>query len=96
MRLFHDEKVVRQAAFDAVERAVTAGQLELVEQIFFNAPGHYRDFEHFENRMLNVTHTEHQISDDLYQQVKAAFQQHMGDDGAHFMKPSRVDLLRRP
>jgi ubiquinone/menaquinone biosynthesis C-methylase UbiE len=96
MRLFHDEKEVRQAAFDAVERAVTSGQLELVEQIFFNAPGHYRDFTHFENRMLNVTHTEHQISDDLYQQIKNAFQQHVGSDGAHFMKPSRVDLLRRP
>jgi ubiquinone/menaquinone biosynthesis C-methylase UbiE len=96
MRLFHDESEVRQAAFDAVERAVTSGQLELVEQIFFNAPGHYRDFTHFENRMLNVTHTEHQISDDLYQQIKNAFQQHVGSDGAHFMKPSRVDLLRRP
>jgi ubiquinone/menaquinone biosynthesis C-methylase UbiE len=96
MRLFHDEKEVRQAAFDAVKRAVTSGQLELVEQIFFNAPGHYRDFTHFENRMLNVTHTEHQISDDLYQQIKNAFQQHVGSDGAHFMKPSRVDLLRRP
>ncbi len=96
MRLFHDEQVVRRAAFEAVERAVTEGQLELVEQIFFNAPGHYRDFAHFENRMLNVTHTEHQIDTELYQQIQTAFQQHMGSDGAHFLKPSRVDLLQHP
>jgi ubiquinone/menaquinone biosynthesis C-methylase UbiE len=96
MRLFHDEKVVRQAAFDAIERAVAAGHLELVQQIFFNTPGHYHDFEHFEQRMLNVTHTEHKIGDELYQLIKEAFQQHMGEDGAHFLKPSRVDLLRRP
>ncbi len=96
MRLFHDEKEVRGAAFQAVTRAVEQGTLELVEQIFFNAPGHYRDFTHFENRMLNVTHTEHRIDDALYQQIQLAFNQHMTPDGAHFQKPSRVDLLRRP
>ncbi len=94
MRLFHDEQVVRQAAFEAIVQAVTAGELELVEQTFFQAPGHYRDFAHFESRMMNVTHTKHQIDDDLYQQIKTSFQQHMGVDGADFMKPSRVDLLR--
>ncbi len=96
MRLFNDEKLVRQAAFEAVARVVEQGILELKEQIFFNSPGHYRSFAHFEQRMLNVTHTQHQINAELYQQIKQAFQQHMTSDGAHFLKPSRVDLLRRP
>ncbi len=96
MSLFHDEKEVRKAAFQAVTRAVEQGTLELVEQIFFNAPGHFRDFEHFENRMLKVTHTKHRIDDALYQQIKQAFEQHMTPGGAHFQKPTRVDLLRRP
>ena len=96
MRLFHDEKEVRNAAFQAVTRAVERETLELVEQVFFNAPGHYRDFAHFESRMMNVTHTEHRIDDALYRQIRQAFQQHMTLDGAHFQKPSRVDLLRRP
>jgi ubiquinone/menaquinone biosynthesis C-methylase UbiE len=96
MSLFHDEREVRSAAFQAVSRAVEHGTLELVEQIFFNAPGHYRDFEHFENRMLNVTHTEHRIDDALYQRIKQTFEQHMTPDGAQFQKPMRVDLLRRP
>ncbi|MCP4993000.1 MAG: class I SAM-dependent methyltransferase [Gammaproteobacteria bacterium] len=95
LKLFHDEKVVRQLAFESVQRIVSSGKLELLEQIFFHSPGHYEDFSAFEDRMLNVTHTEHQIDSDLYQQIQHAFNQHMTADGAHFLKPSRVDLLRK-
>ena len=96
LKLFHDEKEVRELAFSAVQRAVEAGKLELVEQIFFNSPGHYQDFDEFDRRMLQVTHTEHRIDDRLYQEIKSAFEVHMTDQGADFLKPSRVDLLRKP
>jgi ubiquinone/menaquinone biosynthesis C-methylase UbiE len=96
LKLFNDERLVRQAAFDAITRAVERSVLDLDEQIFFNAPGHYRDFDHFEQRMLNVTHTEHKISASLHQQIREAFMQHMTAEGAFFLKPTRVDLLRRP
>jgi len=96
LSLFNDEKEVREAAFAAVVRAVDTGVLNLQQQIFFNSPGHYRDFAHFEQRMLNVTHTEHKIDRELYQKIKQRFMQFMTDDGAHFLKPSRVDLLRCP
>ena len=96
LRLFNDEKAVREAAFEAICSSVNRGELELVEQIFFHAPGHYRDFAEFDQQMLQVTHTEHRIDDALYRQIGQAFERHMGDDGAHFLKPSRVDLLRKP
>ena len=96
MSLFNDERVVREAAFDAVKVAVEEGRLELLEQIFFDAPGWFRDFDDFQARMLNVTHTEHRIDDALHRRIRSAFMAHMTDDGAHFLKPSRVDLLRRP
>ncbi|PLY14386.1 MAG: SAM-dependent methyltransferase [Sedimenticola sp.] len=96
LRLFHDEQAVRKAAFQALQTSVQEKRLQLVEQIFFNSPGHYKDFDDFEARMLNVTHTEHNIDEVLYGRIKAAFMQHMTDQGAHFMKPSRVDLLRKP
>jgi SAM-dependent methyltransferase len=96
LKLFHDEKEVRELAFSAVSRAVEAGKLELVEQIFFNSPGHYRNFDEFDQRMLQVTHTEHRINDALYQKIKSAFEAHMTEQGADFLKPSRVDLLRKP
>ncbi len=96
LRLFNDEKMVREAAFSAVVRAVNSGVLTLEKQIFFDSPGHYRDFAHFEQRMLNVTHSDHQIGSALHQKIRQVFMQHMTEDGAHFLKPSRVDLLQRP
>lgn len=96
LRLFHDEKRVREAAFTAVQNSVASGELSLVKQIFFNAPGSYRDFAEFDERMIQVTHTNHQIDDTLYRRIRNAFNHHMGEDGAHFLKPSRVDLLQKP
>lgn len=96
MKLFHDEQVVRQAAFEAVCRALDAGLFVSEEEIFFNAPGHYDDFAEFDRRMLQVTHTEHRIDAALYKKIEAAFNHHVGPDGAHFLRPSRVDLLRKP
>jgi ubiquinone/menaquinone biosynthesis C-methylase UbiE len=96
LRLFNDERVVREKAFEAVSRSVAQGTFELLEQLFFNAPGDYRNFAEFADRMLNVTHTRHRIDAQLYERIREAFEVHMSGDGAHFMKPSRVDLLKRP
>ena len=57
---------------------------------------HYADWDEFDQRMLRVTHTEHRIDDVLYQRIKSAFEAHLGPDGARFLRPSRVDLLRKP
>lgn len=96
LRLFNDEKRVREAAFAAVRRSVEQGAFGLAAEIFFDAPGHYRDWSDFEQRLLKVTHTRHDIDDVLYQRIKSAFAAHLGPDGAHFLRPSRVDLLRKP
>ncbi len=96
LKLFNDEEEVRKLAFAAVKESMNSGGMELVEQIFFNSPGHYRDFAEFEDRMLNVTHTEHDIDAHLYEKIRTSFMAHMTEDGAHFLKPSRVDLLRKP
>jgi ubiquinone/menaquinone biosynthesis C-methylase UbiE len=95
LRLFHDEEQVRQAAFEAVKRAVDQGLLSLAQELFFNAPMHFDDFADFEAKILKVTHTDHRLSDALYAQVKRQFETHMGPDGACFLMPMRVDLLRK-
>jgi ubiquinone/menaquinone biosynthesis C-methylase UbiE len=94
LSLFHDEKTVREAAFAALQKVVDDGIFELAGQHFFNAPRDYRDFADFEARILQVTHTRHEIGAALYQRIKTAFETHMTDAGAHFLTPSRVDLLR--
>src|SRR5512135_207138 len=62
LRLFHDEKAVREAAFAAEVRAVSTQRLTLVSQTFFLQPMYFDDFSQFENRILKVTHTDHSLS----------------------------------
>jgi ubiquinone/menaquinone biosynthesis C-methylase UbiE len=96
LRLFHDESAVREAAFNTVKQAVEEGLFALVEETFFNSPMSFASFEEFENRVLNATHTNHVLDDEVYKEVERRFEQHLGDDGADFLMPIRVDLLQRP
>jgi ubiquinone/menaquinone biosynthesis C-methylase UbiE len=96
LRLFHDESAVRLAAFNTIKKAVEEGLFALVEETFFNSPMKFDSFEDFENKVLNVTHTNHALDGQVYEQVKQRFGQHEGNDGAHFLMPIRVDLLQRP
>ena len=95
IRLFHDEETVRKAAFESVKKSIDDGLFTLKEEIFFNAPRHYENFEDFENRLIKVTHTEHSLPDELLERVRKQFSQHMTDNGADFVTPIRVDLLAK-
>jgi SAM-dependent methyltransferase len=102
LRLFHDERRVREAAFEATCRAVDAGLFAPVSQTFFRARVKYKSFADFEQKVIQVTHTEHRLSPALHAQVKAKFEAHLQADcsgahssGAEFKAPFRVDLLRR-
>jgi ubiquinone/menaquinone biosynthesis C-methylase UbiE len=95
MRLFHDEEVVRAAALAAVRRAVASGAWEQVDEVFFEMPVHYRDFAEFEQRMIGVTFVTHKLDAATLAAVQARFEPHMTADGAHFVRPMRINLLRR-
>lgn len=96
LRLFHDEQTVRAAAFAAIQRAVHSGQFTLESQTFFNTPGHFDDFADFEKKVMQVSHTQHHFSPELYATVRDAFMQHMTPQGFNYTMPLRVDLLRKP
>ncbi len=93
LRLFHDEEQVRKAAFEAVRTAVDNGIFSLVDELFFLAPMRFESFSEFEKKVIGVTHSEHQLSDDLLQQVRNKFERNMTDDGANFLMPMRADVL---
>ena len=95
MRLFHDEKMVREAAFSAVKKAVAEGTFLLKDQLFFNLPIVFADFDDFENKVLKATHTQHRLDDATFARVKTQFARNLGNHGAHFTAPTRVDLLIR-
>lgn len=95
IRLFHDEKAVREAAFAAGIKAVSTQRLSLLGQTFFQQPVHFEDFSQFEDRTLKVTHTDHQVSPALYEAVRSAFNRHLSPGGVTLHVPIRVDLFRK-
>lgn len=96
IRLFHDESTVRSAAFDATTRAVDAQVLELDEEYFFKNVVRLKHFGQFEKGILNVTHTDHDLTPELLTAVKDKFDSYAGPDGYVFEIPNRIDLLRNP
>ncbi|WP_456415205.1 class I SAM-dependent methyltransferase [Thiolapillus sp.] len=95
LRLFNDEKKVRQAAFDALKKAVEKGDFLLEREIFFQSRSKFSTFAEFEQRMLFPSHSDHQIDQELHEKVRQAFAPHLTPNGASFVNPHRVDLLRK-
>ena len=93
--LFHDEKIVREAAIAAMARACDKGLFERTEQIYFLAPIAFADFADFERRMMNPSHTPLDISPAVRERVRERFESLMGRSGVRFERLMRVDLLRR-
>ena len=97
LRLFNDERVVREAAFDAIRRAVTAGPLELAREFHFNNISRFDGFPEFEQRVIGATHSAFEIDDALHHEIRSRFSPHLDTEGvAEFLNPMRVDLLRSP
>jgi len=94
-KLFHDEKIVREAAFAAIVKAVDSGILQSEEQRFFLTRSYFADFSQFDERMIQVTHSDHCLSPELYAQVQAKFETHLTPEGVTFFNPQRVDVLRK-
>jgi len=95
LRLFHDEELVRAAAQKAIKQALGNKSLTLLEEVNFNSPMSFKNFEDFENKIIKVTHTQHALSPQLQQQVEDQFALNMGDDGANFLMPIRVAILQK-
>jgi SAM-dependent methyltransferase len=95
MRLIEDERAVRECAFAALQGAVERGLFELEQEVFFESEGVYPDWPGFEARFVDVTHSERRIGPERRAEIRAAFEAHLGPSGARFLRPHRVDLLRR-
>ena len=53
-------------------------------------------FRQFKAGVLNVTHTDHDLTPELMETVKGKFESYRYDEGYAFQTPNRVDLLRKP
>ena len=95
MCLFHDEKIVRAAAYKAIETSIDGGIWAETEELFFNTQLRFKDFSEFDQRMLQVTHTDHALSPEVLQEVKEKFSSNMKNGRVEFLVPNRVNLLRK-
>jgi len=96
LRLFHDERQVREAAFAAIARSIERAELRLDREIHFLSASRFEGFDEFENRIIGATHTEFDIDHERLKQIRRAFERHLDDAGvAAFLNPMRVDLLRK-
>ena len=95
IRLFHDEQVVRRAAFDALVRASADDRWAQTSEIHYLVPVQFRDFADFERKAMRVTHSDFGLTDALIWCVREAFERRMGQDGARFVRPMRANLFRK-
>jgi SAM-dependent methyltransferase len=95
IRLFNDERVVRAAAQAALDTVLHSGAWEQTAERRFALPVHFTNFADFEQRMMRPTFADHRIDHAKLAEVRAAFEPHIGSDGARFTRPMHVRLLRR-
>ncbi len=81
LRLFNDEEVVRNAAYDALGRAVSTGLMEGVEEKRFDTVIAFRDFDEFFQRIVKATHSDHTLEGDQLAKVKQRFELHATPQG---------------
>jgi ubiquinone/menaquinone biosynthesis C-methylase UbiE len=93
LRLFHDEEKVRKEAFEAVKDAVEGGGFKLVDEVFFLSRMHFMNFSEFEAQVIAATHSQHHLSEVIYELVRKKFHMLMTANGVDFLMPMRVDLL---
>ena len=96
VRLYNDEGTVRAAAQATLDRALAAGtHWTAAAERRFAQPVRFKDWPEFAQRMLYPSFADHGITPSLEARVRAAFEPHVGPEGAHFMRPMHVRLLRR-
>ena len=96
VKRFHDEGEMRAAAYAALQRAAERGVLSWDKEVVFETPLHFSDYEEFDRRIVQATHANHDLSQELVREVRERFQRHEREDGAHFMREMRINFMSRP
>ncbi len=94
VRLYHDERVERAAAQAALDDALRSGRWTQVAQRAFATSSHFVDFADFLRRVVGVTYANYRLDERTLAAVRAAFEGHLGPQGARFLRPMHLRLLR--
>jgi ubiquinone/menaquinone biosynthesis C-methylase UbiE len=94
-RLYNDEGLVRAEAQAALDRALARGRFAAVSEHRFAQAVAFADFDSFEQRMMRPSYADHRLTPELIAAVRQRFEPHCGAQGAQFVRPMHVRLLRR-
>lgn len=95
LRLFHDEQEVRKRAAAAIEGVIEEQRFRRVRQVMYHVRRHFRNFDDYENQVMQVSHSDFQIDAAKRAAVQARFMQYADADGSTtFLTPHRLDLLQ--
>jgi SAM-dependent methyltransferase len=95
LRLFNDEEIACSAAHDALRRAVSTGLMDVVTEERFNTLLVFRDFDEFFLRVVKATHSDLTLIGDQLAEVKRRFELHATPKCVQFVRPMRVNVLRK-
>lgn len=96
VRLFHDEGIVRAAAYDAIKRATASGIFELIEEVVFETGIHFGRYRDFVERIVKTAHANAPLPEAIDSEVRQRFEALMSPHGVTFVREMRVNVLRRP
>lgn len=93
--VFHDEKLVREKAFEAIENSVKNEEFKLFQEIFFNTEVSYDSFENFKTKQMDVTYNEPISNKSILEKTKEKYDSFSTNGKCEFLKPFRVDILQK-
>jgi len=92
--IFHDEKYVREIAFEHIKQAVEKEEFKLFKEIFFQTPVSYKNFEDFKIKQMDVTHLDTVYTKEIIEKVQTEYEK-LSKDELTLLKPFRVDILQK-
>lgn len=93
IKIFHDEEEVRIDAFEAIKESIESEQFKLFREIFFQTDITYESFEDFQEKQMNLSYNEDNITQELILKVKNRYEE-LGGGKLTLKKPFRVDILQ--
>ena len=95
VRLFNDERVVRDEAQRALDRAIASGHWSQSAEKRFDVPVSFDSFADFEKRMIRTTFADHDVDDAHLARIRDAYASQAGITGSlELTRPMHVRLLR--
>ena len=97
MKLFSDESVVRNAAYDAMKRAIAAGKFEQIEEKVNVRPRTVENFEIFCQGIVDGNPKRAALVDEKKNELRSLFEMHGRkiEDGYEFVRLTRINYLRK-